>query len=1642
MMRLKIIVYVGLLCALALSSAHAQSTRVAFEYPKKIDAAKRISPLTATAFGNATDDSTGRTIFSALDVDLPGNSGLPVSFGRRLAIDYRFLDQELNGLGNWDVEVPYIEGTFSKLYGWTVGNATASYRYNRCSHPDAPAIEGGSFTASEVWHGYNIHVPGVLDDALAIDSTAYADPTDGKAYPWILKSMARLGCLPSLKSGQGGEGFILLTQDGTRYYFDYMVERKASTLRKGAKGCDGSGCAGLSIPRKRLFLLATRIEDRFGNFVNYQYDTSGRPLSITANDGRTITAAYTTSSITVSAHGQTWLYTLQNGQLVSVRNPDNFEWKCIPYGQPTQILNFEESPGTAPLPGETFNPDNDCLYAQPNLYTTPNYFEVTHPSGAKAKFDFDGRAFYRSHVIYMCNILYTSPDGSQGAASVVTPNYFGVYSLAKISVSGPGVGTENTLYEYSHEFYPYCDQLYSATGEYFGPRCNEDQCAYGDCTDAVGRWVTVTKPDNTKTRKRFGVIYGENEGRLLAEEVLDAQGLVIRRIDYQYLPDQISGNQVFGSYIGIPLSSDPMHGKVRPLVSTQITQGGVTFKSEVPVCNGAAYCFDAFARPIKTKRSNTLGFVRTDVAEYHDNPNRWVLNQPKRGYNIETGVVEYETSYNGQALPEWTKKYEKLQQTITYNADGTVATVADGRGNTITLSNWKRGTPQHIQHPITPEAPTGATESAVVNDSGWITSVTNEIGVKTCYGYDAMGRLASILYPSETQLGVCDTSRWSPASLSFVPVNYDEHGLPAGHWRASRYEGNKHVNTYYDAMWRPVLEEALDASNIAGTLSQVVKKYDAGGRLSFQSYPTSNVGNYWDVTQGTRSFYDALDRVTRVEQDSEQDVLVTTTDYWPNLQIRVVNPRNQATVTAFMAWDQPRYDLPIASVQPEGKVIEIARHPQFGWPLQLKQRNAGNTLQQIRKYVYDDNAQLCKTIEPETGATVTGYDAASNPAWSASGLTGGDYASTAECSYVAANASGRVVNRTYDNRNRLKTLLFPDGRGNQVWNYEPDGQPKDITTFNDPNNTTPVVNGYAYNKRRMLINEYSHQPGWYTWGLGYEYDSIGNLRWQSYPTGLTVDYAPNALGQSTGVRDQNNKFYASGASYYPNGALKQFTYGNGIVHSMTQNARQLPSRVSSSGGVSDFGYSYDQNANVSHIWDYARDNGNGLYGRWMTYDGLDRLTSAGSCNFGGDCWHRFSYDALDNIKSWKLGGVKDYADYVYEAGTNRLTSIRNTAGATVMGIDYDPQGNLRNKNGQAYDFDYGNRLRGVTLKEYYRYDGLGRRVLNWRYPTASTPNGAVLVSQYSQSGQLMYQEGSPEGASEHIYLAGSLIATRNNGASKYQHTDALGSPVAVTNEVGTVIERNDYEPYGAVIGQPNKNGIGYTGHMMDGATGLTYMQQRYYDQSLGRFLSVDPVTANSANGTNFNRYKYAENNPYKFVDPDGRQSLETLGPSSTVTTGSPFLDSLLKPSDVQAMGKGQMMREQLVSEASQSRSWKDVVLYVAIAMSAGTGASGRSPLVGAAAAEAKPASAFFSESRYGARVLGQMKQGDAHAFPLSVDTFAARDGIVRTVPDSRGAPVQMLTLRGEYKGRTGTFEYIKNKSNEIYHRLFRPEKLK
>lgn len=136
--------------------------------------------------------------------------------------------------------------------------------------------------------------------------------------------------------------------------------------------------------------------------------------------------------------------------------------------------------------------------------------------------------------------------------------------------------------------------------------------------------------------------------------------------------------------------------------------------------------------------------------------------------------------------------------------------------------------------------------------------------------------------------------------------------------------------------------------------------------------------------------------------------------------------------------------------------------------------------------------------------------------------------------------------------------------------------------------------------------------------------------------------------------------------------------------------------------------------------------------------------------------------------------------------------------------------------------------------------------------------------------------------SEYIYLQGSLVAIRERDVptgvytTKYQHTDALGSPAAVTDQSRSPLERTYYEPYG-LPDRPWRDGPGYTGHVEDAATQLAYMQQRYYDPMLGKMLSVDPVTAySSGDMRHFNPYAYAFNNPYKFTDPDGRNPLGAI----------------------------------------------------------------------------------------------------------------------------------------------------------------------
>jgi YD repeat-containing protein len=1320
------------------------------EYDKKIQASKVVSPLKDDAFGDDIRLYDGTVRFSSVDIDIPGNNALPVRLGRTFDVIDRRSEYFLKGFGDWQIDVPSIYGEFTAEKGW---RTQSSSPYARCSIPSkpdsAPTINGITYQAAAelVWHGYHLRTYENDAELLVDDQVKTTQITMPGSYPWITRHQWRVGCLATTANGYPGEGFLAISPNGQRYHFNYAI----SVPIKPYGVVNNTGVHHQL--RVRIHLMVTRIEDRFGNWVTFNYQ--GDKLSgITSSDGRSIQLTYAGDLIqTASAGGRTWSYqygstnaypSLQGGpQLSQVTMPDTSKWtysilagSLLPKREPTEpgALGPGQGGGTPWIPFITVgnytetgpvNVPGPCR-SEPDLRDGNFTFAVGHPSGATATYELWFARMYRGHTPkHICDV----PQGTP-LPSPYVPHYSDRYKLFRKTVTGPGISP--LVWQY---------QGGSGSVSYFLSGTATTPCP----TCVQSKTVTVINPDGTKDVTEFGQLYGLNEGRILSSARQDATGKVVSSTAYSYLSESDVASLPFPSQWGSSLMwlANPLANQLRPKHLRVISMDGVEFKHSVEKTCASNYCFDAFARPLKEKQQGPA-FSRTDSKTYHDNSNVWVVGQLASVTNIDTGLVVSENTFSpATAALTSTKNFGRTAISISYNTNGTPSAIADGNGNQTFLSSWKRGVPAQIRHSPTPESPSGATKSAVIDDWGLISSVTDENGFQSSFAYDAMGRLTRITYPTGDEVSY---NNWNGEFRQVSAADSKPNGVSAGQWVMKEWEGSRRKFSYLDALWRPVLSYEYDEVASSETMSSVSTSYDSAGRIAFESYPSATTS---PPTQGVWFAYDSLGRRTSVSSDSELGLLTTLNEYLPGFITRTTHPRGHKTTTQYQSFGEPTHEFPINIQQPEGAVTEVTRDV-FGKPLTITRRSAGAGPSLTRRYVYAADQRLCKTIEPESGATVFDYDGTGNPTKTAAGLTG--LSDINNCNREQAWATGRAVLSTYDSLNRLVSTTYPNGIGNQEWTYTPDSNPARITTTNEEAAGGVVVNNYTYNRRRLLIGETSTQStpasGLVTRSIGYSYSADGHLKRHTYPSGESVDYAPNALGQATRAGS-----YATLVKYHPDGSLKQFTYGNGLVYTMSQNARGLPRDIKTSGSVIHDRYSYDENGNVSSVLDVQNggDIGWTTRNRWMEYDGLDRLTAAGSGSFGGDHWHRFTYDAIDNLKSWKLSGVKDYAEYVY-GQANQLTNIKNTQGATVAAFEYDQQGNILRKNGRYYNFDYGNRLRAVVNTESYRYDAHGRRALS------SSAQGEIL-SLYDASGVLRRQEDARKGQHTNlIYLDGRLIA--------------------------------------------------------------------------------------------------------------------------------------------------------------------------------------------------------------------------------------------------------------------------------------------
>ena len=1407
------------------------------EYHRLVEKWRTVAPLKSDeVFGDQVDLYSGALSFSATDVSVPGNNALPVSIKRTLAIDdndeYGVQD---SAFADWDIDIPSVSGVFAP-----------DWHANRCSRPAPPTLNS-RVNADEYWAGNHANLPG--GGEMLVADVQRPKPSTGQ-YTWLTKGNTYFSCLPTIANGSG-EGFLAITEDGTRYWLNHM----AQYFEPDYTDVDAySWPTQFNVFRRKNVLYATRVEDRFGNWVSYTYsNAANQPVRLTqinSSDGRSISLQYNSLGYvaSVTQGGRVWSYQYTNRHLSQVTLPDGSRW----------VLNLA---ALSDAYVETTAGDGRNCFSFNTITTGDFVGTITHPAGATATFVVNGRRLGRTNVPAFCaNWQSDSTDNNNKADDyLILPFRWATLALQSKQVSG--VGLPGGLWRY----------VYTSSSSYFytnannEPICRTTTCLDPICTSdscAGTRTAVITAPDGRWERYTFGNSYRYNEGKLLKREKGASEAQILQTTTYQY------NNSTAGQGYSAKIGSSPQTRGVgfideypRPRLSTVLDQDGDRYTTTVD-------SFDSLIRPLQVTASNSFGHSRTDAVTYYDNPSRWVMGQVESRKNLSpSGLVEESTVYNSNsALPEKFYRFGRLQESRSYYANGTVATVStppcteigpsDSGCSTITASSWSRGIPQMISYPTLDGQ--AVSEAAVVDTNGWLSSVTDRRGNTTRYEYDAMGRIRSISYP------VGDVQAWKPVISAFEPVYANEYGLASGHWRQTVTMGNQRQETFFDALWRPVL--VRDADLGTGQQRFHRRAFDYQGNTTFKAYPATHPNE----SAGLLTLFDSLDRVIQRRTASPDDTTLETRTYLSQNRVNITDADGKATTVFYRGYGEPASQ---DAIRIEGALEQVTtvERDVFGKIQSITQSgpwNRGET-SQTRSFIYDAYQRPCLRQDPESGSTLWGYDAANRLSWEAKGAT------ATECT---SRPSDAAVFR-YDAWGRKTYEDYPDAADDVGYRYD----------FND--NLTAVTNPaavwtYAYNKRNLLEAEQVQIDG-KVLSLDLSYNSLGHVASLLTP-GQSITYEPDVWGRPTQLGG-----YVTQIKYHPDGQIERYALGNGLTYSQTLDGRRrvaLQQTVDGGMLVQELRYAYSAANDLMTM----RDGVDGADDATLAYDDLHRLTSATGL------WgtYEYTYDGLNNLRR-RTGGSP--MTYVYDRN-NRLVSRWGLG--NFAQYRYNSRGELTADDNATYTYDGRGQIIGQKRKPKlqllgssggggsglfggllgggqgsadertvgpYVYDGNHHRI------RVTPQTGATAeYTLYTRSGRRAYRQiGSQQ--TDFLELGGqTLVQLTKVGATTtpvYLHPDLLGSPRKATSGTGALLWQEHYDPYGAKL-NGSETTVGYTGHAHD-ATGLTYMKARFYDPSQHRFLTPDPIHFVDDNPFTFNRYAYGNNNPYRFIDPSG-EGVETI----------------------------------------------------------------------------------------------------------------------------------------------------------------------
>ena len=541
--------------------------------------------------------------------------------------------------------------------------------------------------------------------------------------------------------------------------------------------------------------------------------------------------------------------------------------------------------------------------------------------------------------------------------------------------------------------------------------------------------------------------------------------------------------------------------------------------------------------------------------------------------------------------------------------------------------------------------------------------------------------------------------------------------------------------------------------------------------------------------------------------------------------------------------------------------------------------------------------------------------------------------------------NGDSVSYTYDAFDRQRTAAYNDGT---TYHYDYNGD-NDLTRQYATDGDGKVTEQYSYqydSLGRLIHSRQSTANGALIQSTQHMYDAANRMTSQSWQfgtglyrqqysyTGVKADGTADSSVDGTisaitttipGQLDVTSKYEYNDLRQLEKKTVTVPNQNRGTTTVYTRSytysviaeddgCNRMGTRLASTGytfGSSSrsFDYTYDAAGNIQTVTTGGTNVPAAAASKTYTYDAQGQLAT----ETDGSVSRAYAYDTVGNIRSVTTdGAVTKSFGYTNASWPDLLTSV--TANGTTKDVLYEGQsqtsdlpssGNpITYYNGKDYTFTWtkGRQLTEATVdgeQVSYTYDMSGVR--------SNKQVGDTTYTYTTLSGKVMRQTWGDNNALEFVYDDGNqpfaVIYKHGQTTELYYYVlNAQGDVSAILDSGGKIAASYDYDAWGnctvynssdAAIGDLNP--LRYRGYYYDAETGFYYLQSRYYDPAICRFINADTYLSTGQGMLGHNMFTYCGNNPVNYCDSSGRFFFTLLGAMIGAAAG--YIDAFIAGED-------------------------------------------------------------------------------------------------------------------------------------------------